>query len=171
MNDESKIKTAVKNQDKIEVVDKQQETQLKSGATENVREPRRQRERVSLRKQRRLSIATEPGYHYHLVNDVDNRIERFKKAGYELVTGKVHDKGSNVEDPSQMGSVASHPVGKGVTGYYMRIPQEWYDQDQAEKQEENDRIMNQIKNGFSSRKPIDNMFGRVTVDDNIKRNK
>ena len=125
--------------------------------------------RVPLHKQNRIGIDKEPGYHYRLVTDRDNgeRIERFKRAGYEIVTGIDQPDGKNAQDPSQMGTVTRKSVGRGDIAYYMRIPQELFDEDQRDKQKRNDQIMKQIKDGFTKDRPIKNMRGSVSYDETL----
>lgn len=77
----------------------------------------------------------DPNYVYRIVNDTGNRIETFKDAGYELVSAKdvrVGDKRVNSASPE--GSNAQVFVGDGQKAFVMRIPKEWYDEDQEAKQ-------------------------------------
>lgn len=77
----------------------------------------------------------EPGFHHRIVNDRDDRVADFIDAGYEVVISKdvtVGDK--RVDRPSEEGTVKRISVGQGDKAVLMRIPQEWYDEDQAVKQ-------------------------------------
>lgn len=77
----------------------------------------------------------EAGFHYRIVNDTDDRILTFKDAGYEVVTSEdttVGDK--RVDRPSEPGSVKHISVGGGTRAVLMRIPDDWYEEDQAAKQ-------------------------------------
>lgn len=77
----------------------------------------------------------DPNYHYRVVNDTGNRIDRFLAAGYELVQGdsvKVGD--SRVGKASPIGSTAEVEVGGGKKAQVMRIRKEWHEEDQAAKQ-------------------------------------
>ena len=77
----------------------------------------------------------EPGYHYRFVNDVDDKVQAFRETGYEPVLDKdvnVGDKRVNV--PATEGSVKSISVGGGTKAVLMRIRQDWYDEDQLEKE-------------------------------------
>lgn len=81
----------------------------------------------------------DPNYVYRIVNDIDqgDRIQQFKDRGYELVGSdkvKVGDK--RVDSSSPEGTQAQINVGQGVKAFVMRIPKEWYDEDQAIKEEE-----------------------------------
>ena len=85
-----------------------------------------------------LTVAgKDPNYEYRWVNDSEAgmRIERFKEGGWELVNKdagtKVGDK--VVDQGSIVGSVVTRYVGQGTTSVLMRIPKEWYDEDQAAK--------------------------------------
>jgi len=159
------LKTSESDGSIIKVADNKEEKQQ----TKPTRMQRPKRDgRVSLHKQKRIRIEKEDGYYYRLVNDVDDRVARFKKAGYEVVEKKLDKRGADASEPSQMGSTATQPVGSGKTGVYMRIPQEWHDDDQAEKQLENDRIMNQIEKGHAGAQ-LPGQFGRVSIDDQTKR--
>jgi hypothetical protein len=120
--------------------------------------------RIPLYKQKRVRIECEPGYYYRQIKDVDDRIERFKIAGYEIVSAKVQKNGRNAQDASQMGKVGAQSVGGGIVGYYMRLPQEWREDDRREKLVKTDRIMSQIKHGFSAERPIKNIRGNVSID-------
>ena len=90
--------------------------------------------RVSIEKQNLISIDQEPGWHYRRFNDSAGRIESYKKHGYEIVESKFNDGIHRSKDASQMGSSAAQDVGGGMKAYYMRIPQEIYDEDQKRKQ-------------------------------------
>lgn len=81
----------------------------------------------------------DPNYVYRWVNDVDNRVDRFKAGGYEVVTApnvRVGDK--QVDSGSQLGSAVTKAVGGKIMAILMRIPKEWFDEDQQAKMEEVD---------------------------------
>lgn len=81
----------------------------------------------------------DPNYEYRFVNDVRDRVAIFQENGWEPVPASENQVGDKrVENPSTMGSVASVMV--GVTGHsdagkavLMRIPKDWYAEDQAAK--------------------------------------
>ena len=86
----------------------------------------------------------DPNYVYRWVNDISGRIERFKAAGYEPVTADVEVGTKAVDRNSKLGSVITRSVGGTITAVLMRIPKEWYDEDQAAKQaqiDESDRML------------------------------
>jgi len=96
--------------------------------------------RVPLHKQKRIGIDKETDFYYRLVNDIDDRINSFKKAGYEIVSGKVRSGDKDAADAAQVGKIAAQQVGGGTEAYYMRIPLDIYNADQADKQSRIDRF-------------------------------
>jgi hypothetical protein len=88
---------------------------------------------------------TDPNYHYRIVNanlesDPD-RVVQLQELGYEIVprevAGTTGDK--RVDNPSALGSAGQISVGQGTKAIVMRIPKEWYAQDQEAKQAEINR--------------------------------
>jgi hypothetical protein len=82
---------------------------------------------------------TDPNYHYRIVNcnlesDPD-RVADLQEIGYEIVpqkaTGRVGDK--QVDTPSAVGSAGEISVGRGTKAVVMRIPKEYFQEDQAAK--------------------------------------
>ncbi len=95
--------------------------------------------RVPLHEQRdKMNVLDQdPNFVYRWVNDVDNgqRVMRFQKAGYEVVQDKP-----TVGDPAvdqnlnNTSSVNEKHVGGNTKAILMRIPRDWYDEDQKAKQ-------------------------------------
>lgn len=78
----------------------------------------------------------EDGYQYRIVNDTDDRIERFEEAGWEMIDSAALKKSERrVNSPAPEGSKARISVGQGTQGYIMRQRDEYYVADQAEKQD------------------------------------
>lgn len=77
----------------------------------------------------------DPNYVYRWVVDENNRIERFKAGGYETVVDQLKVGEESVASGSQLGSAVTKYAGGGKTLVLMRIPTEWYDEDQAAKQQ------------------------------------
>lgn len=100
-------------------------------------------QRAPLGKRNRLSIKNkEAGYIYRIVNDIDDRVDQLKGIGYEVCTteqvGAVGDK--RVDTTSSLGTAAHFSVGQGRKAVVMRIPEEWYKEDQAAKQAQIDTV-------------------------------
>lgn len=95
------------------------------------------------------SIAGEkdPNYVYRFVNDTGSRIANFQSAGYEIVKDDELTVGdSRVFDPSDLGSGKKVTSNDGTVSYLMRIKKEYYEEDQAAKQNyinETERAMKQ----------------------------
>lgn len=96
----------------------------------------------------------DPNYEYRWIldrygrNDDDagtyhpgQRIMRFQNSGWELVySSEVSVGESHVYKTENVGSIVRIPAGQGEFQYLMKIKKEWYDEDQANKQEEIDEI-------------------------------
>ena len=98
----------------------------------------------------------DPNYVYRIVNDVGDRIALFKEAGYELVDSdsvKVGDRRVNVA--SAEGSKAQVSVDReGTKAFVMRIPKEWYEEDQKAKQSQVDELEQSIKKDALSKNEL-----------------
>jgi len=77
----------------------------------------------------------DPNYEYRWVNDTPGRIQRFMDGGWEVVNHDTEVGGEAVDKGSRLGSAVTKSVGGIMTAVLMRIPKEWYDEDQVAKQE------------------------------------
>jgi hypothetical protein len=93
----------------------------------------------------KLAYAQRAGFHRHWFNDVPDRIRRAKEAGYEHVLG--HD-GKPVKRV-----VGVREGGGGMEAYLMEIPQEWFEEDQAAKQQVVDQSDDALKHGAIAGQP------------------
>lgn len=83
----------------------------------------------------------DPNYEYRWVANRPGRIEKLEGRGWEVVVDdlKVGDK--TVDSPSgKLGTALTRFGGNGVLLVAMRLPKEWYDEDQARKQETVDAL-------------------------------
>lgn len=122
--------------------------------------PRERVKRVPVNARNRLEvIGKDPDFVYRIVNDVDDRVERFQMAGYEPVhVSEARMASQRVGAGTPEGSVASMPVGQGTKGILMKIPKEWYEEDQRAKAQQLDAAEESIK------KPdIDGAYGKVSI--------
>lgn len=121
-----------------------------------------QASRLSYKDRNKISAEKrDPNFHYRIVNS-DNekyagRIDYMKSIGYTL----AHD-GETVGDDhgteaSQVGSTIGKHVGHGTKGILMKIPKEFYKQDQADKQTEVDRT--ELGMVADELKDADGMYG------------
>jgi hypothetical protein len=117
--------------------------------TTNSIEPSGRPHRVPVSARNRLVIRNqEKGYKYRIVNDVEDRVNRFLEGGYEIVpANKVGTVGDNrVDNPSAPGSSSHISVGQGTKAVVMRIKEQYYNEDQAAKQAVIDELEGTMKN-------------------------
>lgn len=95
----------------------------------------------------RLSVSNQdPNYVYRIVNDLDDRVAQLENNGWEFVpTSETKVGDSRVDNASALGSKASVSVGQGVKAFVMRIPKEYYQEDQAYKQAQVDAVEQTMK--------------------------
>lgn len=119
----------------------------------------------------RLAVADkDPNYEYRWVKGSPDRLSAAENGGYEFVdqAGKV---GENAKDGNtDMGSRVSQVVGHNTDGsprrdYLMRIKKEFYQEDQAVKQAELDKVDAAIKRGDAHKHGDDK---RYTPDGGIR---
>lgn len=104
------------------------------------REATGRRERTPLGAPRpKMGAKPIPGHQQRWVNDDGTRLMDAQNAGYEYVTD---ERGRKISRP-----VGSGENGKPMTAHLMKIPDEFYEEDQAAKQAELDKIDNSIKRG------------------------
>lgn len=76
----------------------------------------------------------DPNFEYRIVNDVNDRVNEFLERGYEVVTdGDVTVGDKRVGKVSATGSPVEISVGQGTKALLMRIPKEYYEEDQKAK--------------------------------------
>lgn len=102
---------------------------------EATKAPSQRTKRVPLQGKQPLTVrGKELGFQYRVVNDIDDRVLAFKEAGYEVVTDKAVSVGDKrVDAASTEGSVKHISVGGGNKAVLMRIPDDWYAEDQEVK--------------------------------------
>ncbi len=107
----------------------------------------------------------EPGYVYRIVNDVGDRINTFQEGGYELVDAKSVKVGDRrLNNASAEGSKAQVSVGGGQKAFVMRIPKDWYDEDQRAKQAHVDSIEHSMKQDALSKNDLRSGKIEITRD-------
>jgi len=108
----------------------------KSIANHQKKDVPQRRQRTPLLQQRSLMrVPKDPYYEYRIANDVGDNISNLIEAGYEIV-----DRDNNTieidlraQDPLWRQRAKSQSVGGGMIAYLMRIPKEWYKEDQRKK--------------------------------------
>ena len=90
------------------------------------RTPLGQRNRLTFGKQ-------DPNFVYRVINDTDERLAEAQEAGYEFVVSDAPLGDKRAAEGGKVDSRVSKPVGNGTRGFLMRIPKEFYAEDQAAK--------------------------------------
>ena len=93
---------------------------------------------------------SDPNYMYRWVNDTVGRIQMFTEAGYEVVTKDLEVGDATVDKLSKVGSAITRTVGGLMTAVLMRVPREWYNEDQATKMAEVDAAENAMRQDAQS---------------------
>lgn len=130
------------------------------------REARKKRIPVSGANRDILTVRNkEPGYVYRFVNVVNERIHRFMDAGYEFVSkaqaGNIGD--PRVDSSEGTSSYVEKGVGMGQKAVLMRIPEEFYKEDQLAKQRRVDEIEATMKRDAKR-----DRYGKLDITSNNK---
>jgi len=122
--------------------------------------PRGRTQRVPVGTRQVLTVSgKDPSYEYRIINDSGDRVQEFMDAGYELVNSdsvRVGDKRVNSATPE--GSKAQLSVGQGQKAFVVRIKKDWYEEDQAKKQER----VNQLESATKA-KALDGTYGKLDI--------
>lgn len=122
--------------------------------------PERRVRRTPIGKRNVLSVTgKEAGFEYRFVNDTGDRVETFKENGWEVVSTKgvrIGDKRVSAATPE--GSIAKASVGDGIQAVLMRIPTEYYEEDQAAKQ----ALVNASEEA-TRQKALDGTYGKLEL--------
>lgn len=132
------------------------------------------RERVPFStNRRRLALHKElDGLITRWFNDLDDRLQRAEDAGYQYVhrkeIGQVGDKdisNGNTDVNSRVSRVVGRqPTGQPIRAYLMKIRKDWYEADQAKKEEVNARVDDAIRAGTSGGAKVENQYGDVRLN-------
>ena len=133
--------------------------------TEKEAAPRKKRnKRVPMGTRNRLKYASRKGFHRRVFNDVDDRIQQAKEAGYEIVQGKDLGGEPYAGDASQLGSTVRKPVGGGKNGVLMEIPNKYYVEDQEAKQARIDAAEQEMRESRDTRARLgEGQYGGVDI--------
>jgi hypothetical protein len=120
---------------------------------EERKEAPRRKERVPFGvPQQKFGTPPNDGFKYRVFNDnwrkEPGRIQRAMDAGYEKVA----------ESPINGMAVGTNEDGTPINGVLMRIPKEWYDEDQEKKQAEVDKVDQEILKGRFQEGPNDKRY-------------
>lgn len=100
----------------------------------------------------------DPNFVYRWVRNDEGRMQWFQDRGYEVVTGDQHSVGIKaVDSGTQLGSAVTKHAGGGKLLILMRIPKEWYDEDQAAKEEAI------ASTEATMKQPVDGGYGKFEI--------
>lgn len=124
---------------------------------------------VSEKRPKRMSMAQQrntltfegqdENYHYHMITDDNDRLQKAEIAGYEYVHSEQNVGDPVVDGATSVGSVVSKPVGGGKTGVLMRIKREWYDEYQQEK----DKKREEVETALSGKAREEGNYGGIVI--------
>lgn len=98
-------------------------------------EPKNRPKRTPLGQRNLLTIGNKrKGFNQRWINDVDDRIERAKAAGYTPVMRPTEVGDQRAGAATQVGDIVKRPVGGGITAVLMEIPDKYHQEDQAAKE-------------------------------------
>ena len=105
-------------------------------AKTEVKLPKRERRTPTAGLRDKLTVYDkDANFHYRWVRNDEGRVRWFQERGYEIVT-QSHEVGEKaVDSGTQLGSAVTKFGGGTVTLILMRIPKEWFDEDQAAKED------------------------------------
>lgn len=99
-------------------------------------------------------------FSYRIVNDTGDRVAMFQNSGYEIVCDDSIQVGDRrIANPTKEGSPIQVSVGGGMKAYLMRQKKEFYQEDQATKQQQVDKTEGAIK--AQAKKAAD--YGKLEV--------
>ncbi len=102
------------------------------------------------------------------VIDVDDRLARFLDGGWEFVTkDMIESAGESTVDSSKGSDTRlTKPAGRGLTLYLMRIPKEYWEADQKEKQREIDRTERAMNSPGQGTVDSEVDYGEISIGSN-----
>lgn len=109
---------------------------------------------------KRLSAKPMPGFSLRFVNDIEGRIENFLALGWDYVMQNEQGIEQESTDPGKKVSrvVGSLPSGEPMRAYLLKIPEEWYKDDQKKEQGERAKVDEAIRRGLVGVKPGDKRY-------------
>ena len=120
------------------------------------------RKRVPLGTRNILTAPKKNGFVRRFVNDKGDRIQMFKDAGWEIVTGAGEAGDDKLGRATSMGSGTNPHVGGGQRAILMELPEEIYNEDIAASQAEITKVENQIKRN-STTEDRNGLSGKIEI--------
>lgn len=102
-----------------------------------IKATRERKKRIPIGSRSRLAVEgkDEKNFMYRLVNDQNDRLAMFQDAGYEFVPiEEASVAAQRLAQGTEPGTNVSVDVGGGKKAYLMKIPKEFYEEDQRAKE-------------------------------------
>lgn len=106
---------------------------------------RPKRSKLSQRDKLTFKGHRDPNFAYRVINDKDSRIKDALESGWEFVCSDDQLGDKRAAEAGPIDTRVSKSVGGGTTGFLMRIPKEYYEEDQKEKAAKIDEIEKALK--------------------------
>lgn len=120
------------------------------------------RKRIPLGTRNILTAPKKNGFVRRFVNDKGDRIQMFKDAGWEVVTGAGEAGDDKLGRATSMGSGTNPHVGGGQRAILMELPEEIYNEDISASQDKITEVENQIKRN-SSAEDRNGLSGKIEI--------
>lgn len=162
-----KFKMTIEKKEKLTQTVTKSKLQKDTSENSGLKKLKRIKPRVSLQDRRHLAFVKDPeGYKGRWVNDEGNRINTFINAGWEILdeNGTHVEADRRIQKSDWRQSALSQQVGGGIVAYYMIIPEEWYQADQAKKQAKIDQQENQIRSPQSVGIDPSKTYGEIKIN-------
>jgi hypothetical protein len=103
-------------------------------------------ERTPLGQRNRLGFKDQdPNFVYRYINDKEDRLAAAQEAGYDFVVSDAPTGDKRAAEATKLGTKVSKQVGNGTTAFLMRIPKEFYQEDQKAKTQRNLSLEDDMK--------------------------
>ena len=130
-------------------------------ATEKlVKTPERRVKRNPVEGRNRLAVkGKDPNYDYRIVNDTDDRVNDMLDQDWEIdLSEDIRVGDGRIDDIGRLGKARILSVGGGTKAIIMRKRKDWYEEDQAAKQEYVNRTEAAMRPN-----PNDGTYGKIDV--------
>ena len=130
-------------------------------ATEKlVKAPERRVKRNPVEGRNRLAVkGKDPNYDYRIVNDTDDRVNDMLDQDWEIdLSEDIRVGDGRIDDIGRLGKARILSVGGGIKAIVMRKRKDWYEEDQAAKQEYVNRTEAAMRPN-----PNDGTYGKIDV--------
>lgn len=121
------------------------------------------RKRIPLGTRNVLTAPKRPGFVRRFINDVGDRVQTFKDAGWDVVTDGSASGDDKTGRASAMGSMTNPSVGGGNRGILVEIPEELFKADRAESQAKITQVERELRRNDLKPSAGKETFGQVKI--------